>query len=97
MLTGTLPCDLASMICRRLVCQHLHESGQCRSQAAAASTGAPSAADAAAAEDFLKVTICRAELHLCCYAMSDYHGMLVSIFGGDARCMKQTWQICPAH
>ena len=38
-----------------MVCIHLHEAGQEKGQAAAALTGAPATAEAAAAEDHLKV------------------------------------------
>lgn len=47
---------LIAAICRHVVCQHLHESGRSRGQAAAATTGAPAVVEAAAAEDLLKVT-----------------------------------------
>ena len=43
-------------VCRYVVCRHLHDSGRSRGQAAAATTGAPAAVEAAAAEDLLKVT-----------------------------------------
>lgn len=38
-----------------MICQSLHESGRSRGQAAAAATGAPATAEAAAAEDSIQV------------------------------------------
>lgn len=43
--------------CRKVVCIHLHKSGQQKGQAAAALTGAPATAEAAVAEDHLKVAL----------------------------------------
>ena len=43
--------------CRKLVCIHLHQSGQEKREAAAALTGAPAATEAASADDHLKVVL----------------------------------------
>ena len=43
--------------CRKVVCIHLHKCGQAKGQAAAALTGALATAEAAAAEDHLKVAL----------------------------------------
>ena len=43
--------------CRKVVCIHLHKSGQEKGEAAAALTGAPAATEAASADDHLKVML----------------------------------------
>lgn len=54
------------------MCIHLHKSGQDKGEAAAALTGAPATAEAASAEDYLKVELlrlCTSSASPCCCAV----------------------------
>lgn len=59
--------------CRKVVCIHLHKSGQEKGEAAAALTGAPAATEAASADDHLKVVLTKLCISSsCCAAQLSY-------------------------